>query len=142
MHEAVAQLAGERIAVPVGARPGRHHVDVAVEQQGPAAARPAEARRQLRPAREREALGHVGMTRHGGRVGLGQHDRRPVAFEAVGQERLQRQDLAARDQRLARRGVEADQPLQQLDEHRLAIRDVIAHPGFEGCQGDGHPSRP
>ena len=140
MDEAVADLAGERIATPVGTRPGRHHVDVAVEQQARAAARPREPCHQLRPAGEGEALRHVGMTRHHCGVGLGQRDRRPVAFEPLGQEGLQRRDLAARDERLARRGVEADQPLQQPDEDRLAIRDAIAHRGFEGCERGVQPT--
>ena len=95
MDEAVAELAGERIATPVGTRAGRHHVDVAVEQQARAAARPREPCHQLRPAREGEALRHVGMTRHRCRVGLGQRDRRSVVFEPLGQEGLQRRDLAA-----------------------------------------------
>ncbi len=91
-----------------------------------AAARAGEPREQLRPPREREAVGDEGVT--GQRAGVGLLERHVGAVRAqpVGQVALQRGHVAGGGADVGRDRVEADQRLQQLDELALAAGDVLA----------------
>ena len=124
VDRAVVHLARERVARPRRPRPGRDHVDVAVEQQRAAAPRAAEPRDELGPPGEREAGRDVGMAGDELRRRLEERHVRAVALQPPGEEALEPGDVAARDERLARRGVEADQAPQQRHELRLAACDV------------------
>ena len=118
VDQPVAALAAERVGRPGVARVGGDDVDVAVEQQGAAAARAGEARGELRPPGEVEALGDVRMAGDEAGIGLAERDLGAVRGQPLGEEALQRGELPAR-----LHGVEGDEALQQRDELVLAGRD-------------------
>src|SRR6185312_16273642 len=93
---AVAHLGLVRVARPAVARLGRHHVDVAVEEEALAAAGAREPGRQLRPALEAEPGRHLPRAGDVGRRGLPQVHRRAGGPEPVAEIVLQARLLAGR----------------------------------------------
>ena len=123
VEQAVAELGGERVGQrPVRSRLDVDDVDVAVEQQRAPAAAAAEARDELRPALERELVGHhrVGSQRR--RIRLVQNDLGAVGAQQRREVLLQRALLARWSAGRVRHGVEGHQLARQRHE-RVAARD-------------------
>jgi hypothetical protein len=103
---------------------------VPVEQQRLPAAVAAQPRRQLRAAREADALHRQRMARDVGGVGLPEVDLGAVRAEALGEQGLERGLVARRivGPRPAR-GVERDQPAGERDQV-VALRGHAADQGL------------
>ena len=127
---AVAHQRVEGIVVPAVLAPGGDDVDVAVQEQRPAAAGAAEAGRELRaaleadPARRRDRVAlHVGGLR------LPDVDVRAGAGEPVGEVGLEGGLVTGRLARVvAAGGVEPDQLAQERDQVVLAGGDRVDQP--------------
>ena len=119
---------------PALARLDRDDVDVAVEEQRPAAARAGEACDELRTAREAESRrAPSGVRRSAATSGSQTLSRRRRAPAARRDRPAARAPRAAR-RRLMRRRVEADERAQQLDEVVRATLDLVAHRLLGGRQ--------
>ncbi len=118
---------GERVVRPALARLDRDDVDVAVQEERPAAAGAREARDELRATREREPLRDHRMRRERRDVRFpGLHGRAGL-LEPRGEVALQCRLVARARAGLAHGRVEPDQRAQQLDELVLAPGDLVAH---------------
>jgi IclR family KDG regulon transcriptional repressor len=106
-------------------------VDVAVEQQGASAAGAGEARDELGPPLEGEAVGDHRVSRDERGIGLRDVDRGAGGLQPRGEVCLERSLLPRGCAGDVRRRVEADQGLQQLDELLLAVADRRADALFE-----------
>src|SRR5581483_6120585 len=112
VHEAVVDHGRPRVVRPLLERLGADDVDVPVEGQRPAAAAPAEAREELRPAAEGEARRDHRMAGERRRIRLPHLDLGADGAKPGREKRLQRRLVAAD----AGRRVEADQRLQERDD--------------------------
>ena len=126
VEQALAQLGRERVGHrPVCARLDVDDVDVAVQQQRPPAAAPAEAPDELRAALERELGRHHGVRSQRLGVGLVKLHLGAVGFEQSRQVLLQRAFLAGRIAGRVRHGVERHELAGERDEGLAACRNGI-----------------
>jgi len=123
---AVGDDRGERIVRPALDRARRDDVDVAVQEQRPAAAASREPRGELGPPLEREAVRDHPVARDELRLGLEDGNLRSNCAEPVAEVGLERRLLAGRVAVRMRRRVEGDQSPQQLDELVLGGGDRVA----------------
>src|SRR5262249_30655798 len=116
VQAAVPHLGPEGVARPLLARLHGDRVDVAVEQEAPAAARAGEARGELRPAREVEARREERLALEPRGVRLPDLDLGAGIAEPVRQEGLEPRLVARRIADRAGGRVEADERGGELDE--------------------------
>ena len=123
--------------IPAVLAAGGDDVDVAVQEQRPAAAGAAEARRELRTALEADpARGGDRVAGHVGGVRLPDVDVRAGAGEPVGEVGLEGRLVAGRLARgVAARRVEPDQLAQERDQVVLAGGDRVDQPLLLGSHG-------
>jgi hypothetical protein len=89
VNDTVLEDGREGIVAPALARLHRDDVDVAVEEECSAIARPPEARHELWPTGERKTLGSHRVARDQGLIGLPQANLGPVITQALCEHRLE-----------------------------------------------------